>query len=148
FGRPEVILLQERMSRHVVGSDTVLFLPCSRHRPYDESRTHARILGRLIEGGHDPSDYSRVVVTALGVIPETYWQHPIVMTYDAGAVDLWRVFELLRVFLKANRVSLAIDCLSFQPYSEMISTLFRLGLLGNHMRPLKLRWRGYHVKLA
>jgi hypothetical protein len=31
------------------------------------------------------------------------------MSYDAGAVDLWRIFQLLRVFFTANRARVVID---------------------------------------
>jgi Domain of unknown function (DUF5591) len=148
FCRPEVIQLQERMAREVVTSDSVLLLPCSRHRPYGESRTHARLSRRLTEAGHNAADIPRVVVTALGVVPETYWKHPLVMTYDAGAVDLWRVFQLLQAFFTTNRFSIVIDCLSFKPYSDMLEILQRLGVVRNRMRPLKVRWRGFYVDLA
>jgi len=58
------------------------------------------------------------------------------------------VFQLLQVFLTINRFRLVVDCLSFKPYSEMILTLFKLGLVSHPLRPLKLRWRGFHVDVA
>jgi predicted RNA-binding protein len=147
FGRPEIISLQERMARHAVDEDAVLLLPCSRQRPYSASRTHARLLQLLANAGHDPHDFSRVVVTALGVVPEAYWCEPLVMTYDAGAVDLWRVFQILRSFFQINRFRTIVDCLSFKPYSDMLRTLHQLGSITKPVRPFKLRWRGFHVNL-
>jgi hypothetical protein len=148
FCRPEVIALQERMCRHVSSVDTVLLLPCSRRRPYSESRTHRDLLRQLVKAGHNPSAYVHVVVTALGVVPNDYWHDPMVMTYDAGAVDLWRVFQLLRAFFAANRFNTIIDCLSFRPYSDMLRTLHDLRLISKPIRPLKLRWRGFHVNFV
>jgi hypothetical protein len=147
FCRPEVRGLQERMCRHETENHAALLLPCSRQRPYDESRTHARLQRDLREVGHNPDAYAQIVVTALGVVPREYWNHPMVMSYDAGAVDLWRVFQLLRVFFATNRFQTVIDCLSFKPYSDMLQTLHLLDLIAHPRRPLKLRWRGFHVTM-
>lgn len=67
---------------------------------------------------------------------------------EGGAVDLWRVFQLLQTFLTTNSFSIVIDCLSFKPYSDMLEILQRLGVVRNRMRPLKIRWRGFYVDLA
>jgi hypothetical protein len=147
FCRPEVRRLQERMCRHDVKSDVVLLLPCSRHRPYDESRTHARLQRDLKKAGQDADQCAQVVVTALGVVPRQYWRDPMVMSYDAGAVDLWRVFQLLRAFFAVNRVAKVIDCLSFKPYSDMLNVLHLLKSIPAPLRPLKLRWRGFHIAM-
>jgi predicted RNA-binding protein len=146
FGRPEVIELQERMCRHRAESDVGLFLPCSRQRPYEESRTHARLLRNLSNQGYEHAACSQIVVTAFGVVPRTYWRHPLIMSYDAGAVDLWRVFQLLRAFLAQNRFRLVIGCLSFKPFSDMLNTLHELQLIPRPVRPLKIRWRGFSAK--
>ena len=148
FARPEIVKLQKRMCSHVAEGDIFVMLPCSRHRPYNESRTHARLAHRLAESGHVPAGAERVVVTALGVIPEAYWREPLVMSYDAGAVDLWRVFQLLRVFFTVNHPRLVVDCLSFKPYSDMLGLLRDLGLIATLIRPMKIRWRSFHVTLA
>jgi hypothetical protein len=148
FTRPDIVRLQERMCRYVVDSEAILLLPCSRHRPYSDSRTHARLVHKLVEAGYNPSHFGHVVVTALGVVPSHFWLDPIVMTYDAGAVDLWRVFQLLRVFFTKNRPRLVLDCLSFKPYSDMVGILRDLGAVTTLLRPLKLRWRAFHVDLV
>ncbi len=146
FGRPEVIDLQERMCRHSTGSEAVLFLPCSRQRPYEKSRTHTRLLRDLLKTGHDLNACTQVVVTAFGVVPQAYWRHPLIMTYDAGAVDLWRVFQLLRAFLTRNHFQVVIDCLSFRPFSDMLATLHGLRSIPKPIRPLKLRWRAFSAQ--
>jgi hypothetical protein len=146
FGRPQVIDLQERMCRHAIDGDAVLLMPCSIRRPYDESRTHRRLLGQLDHAGYRPSDFAHVVVTALGVVPKDYWQESLVMTYDAGAVDLWRIFHLLRAFFATNPCRTVVDCLSFKPYSDMLELLGQLGSIPPPIRPLKLRWRGFYMQ--
>jgi len=148
FGRPQVIDLQETMCRHAVGGNAVLLMPCSRQRPYTESRTHRRLLNQLEQAGYRPSEFAHVVVTALGVVPKAYWQHSLVMTYDAGAVDLWRVFHLLRAFFAANPCRTVVDCLSFKPYSDMLEVLHQVGSIPPPVRPFKPRWRGFYVKPA
>jgi hypothetical protein len=147
FGRPEIIGIQERMCRFATGADTFLMLPCSRRRPYGESRTHVRLARQLAETGQAPLAAARVVVTALGVVPEAFWSEPLVMSYDAGAVDLWRVFQLLRVFFTVNRSRRVVDCLSFRPFSDMLVLLQDLGVVTRVERPLKQRWRAFYVDL-
>jgi hypothetical protein len=148
FGRPEIISLQEQMARTTVEDNAVLLLPCSRRRPYSESRTHTRLLRQLADAGYNPLEIPHVVVTALGVVPKEYWGRAQVMTYDAGAVDLWRIFMLLRGFLAVNRFAVVVDCLSFKPYSDMLDVLCRMGVISKPIRPLKIRWRGFHVSFG
>jgi hypothetical protein len=69
------------------------------------------------------------------------------MSYDAGAVDLWRVFQLLRMFFTVNKARTVIDCLSFKPYSDMLHLLKDLGMVHDVSRPLRVRWRSFHVTL-
>jgi hypothetical protein len=146
FDRPEVIRLQEQMCRHVVQGDLFVMLPCSRHRPYGESRTHTRLARQLRDVAPGCAESAeRVVVTSLGVVPETFWREPLVMSYDAGAVDLWRVFQLLRMFFTVNKATSVIDCLSFKPYSDMLRLLQELGTFHCLSRPLRVRWRSFHV---
>jgi hypothetical protein len=83
----------------------------------------------------------------LGVVPEAFWRDPLVLSYDAGAVDLWRVFRLLRVFFETNRAEHVIDCLSFEPYSVMLGLLAEVRVIPNVSRPLKQRWRSFYAKL-
>ncbi len=147
FGRPEIVTLQERMCRWVASNDTFLMLPCSRRRPYGESRTHKRLAADLAAVGQAKANATRVVVTALGVVPEPFWNEPLVMGYDAGAVDLWRVFQLLRQFFAANPGRVVVDCLSFKPYSQMLATLYSLNHIDSLLRPLKIRWRSFCVDL-
>lgn len=145
FGRPEVIALQKRMCGHVLHGDTFLMLPCSRSRPYGTSKTHRRLYEELARHGVNP-DSERVVVTAVGVVPAAFWREPLVMSYDAGAVDLWRIFSLLRAFFSINRPKAIVDCLSFRPYSDMLGLLHDLGMIPKPTRPLRLRWRSFYVK--
>jgi Domain of unknown function (DUF5591) len=147
FGRPEVVALQERMCRYAVDSETAFFLPCSRQRPYDKSRTHGRLLRSLSDVGYDPATSSHIVVTAFGVVPRVFWRDPLILTYDAGAVDLWRVFQLLRSFLTRNRFRVVVDCLSFKPFSDMLNTLHELKFIPQPTRPVKIRWRGFCTKV-
>jgi hypothetical protein len=147
FGRPEIIAIQERMCAHRMVGKVALLLPCSRRRPYDESRTHARVMRELSRVGHDPFKYTHIVVTALGVVPREFWRDPLVMTYNAGAVDLWRVFKLLQRFFATNYFEEIIDCLSFKPYSEMLLRLHQLGAVKRITRPVKIRWRGFNAVL-
>jgi hypothetical protein len=148
FGRPEVVRLQLEMAKSTLDASTILMMPCSKHRPYAQSRTHRNIRRQLAATHPQMAGAPSVVVTALGVIPQSFWEHPLVMTYNAGAVDLWRVFQLLDLFFKQHSPALVVDCLSFRPYSDMLSLLQKTRVIRRIVRPLKMPWRSFSVRLS
>ena len=125
YGRAEIKDFERDCDAIEARCSTGLLLPCSRRRPYGTSRTHSRILKVLRERAVEMKDVHRVVVTALGVVPEELWQHPVVLKYDAGVPDIYRVLRLARRYFRRNRYESVIDCLEFQPYSDVIEILHR-----------------------
>lgn len=123
YGRPEVIAFEAQVDRFRRTKSTAVLLPCSRRRPYRTSRTHKRIWRALGRVGCRPEDVDQIVVTSLGVIPEELWEHPVVMSYDAGVPDIYRILRIARRFFERNRYTHVVDCLQFAPYSDVFSIL-------------------------
>ncbi|MDZ4110396.1 MAG: DUF5591 domain-containing protein [Brevundimonas sp.] len=123
YGRPAVRLFERRVADFRSTNTTALFLPCSRRRPYDKSNTHKRIWTRLeAQGIVSPGDpgFDHIVLSSIGIVPRAHWDDPVVQRYDAGVPDIYRLLRLLRAFLKTQRYHRVVDCLSFEPYSDLL----------------------------
>ena len=138
YGRPEVGALMKRIDGVMAAKPTALILPCARRRPYDRSRTHARILQKLMDLGLDASNSHKIVITSLGVIPEELWTHPVVMRYDAGVPDVYRILRLARLFFRRNRYATVIDCLEFPPYSDVLRIISNEHVI-SHLERVEVR---------
>jgi predicted RNA-binding protein len=125
YGRPEILQFEAAVDQVWKSKSVAVLLPCSRKRPYGSSRTHQKIWKILKGLGHEPKRVDQVVITSLGVVPEALWDHPVVMRYDAGVPDVYRVLRLARRFFARNSYTRIIDCLQFVPYSDIFKILQR-----------------------
>lgn len=123
YGRPEIREFESQIDRIFVNKRVAVILPCSRMRPYQGSRTHKRIWARLKLHGYDPLTVHKIVITSLGVLPEELWNHPVVLTYDAGVPDIYRTLRLARKYFSRNQYQEVVDCLEFEPYSDILRIL-------------------------
>jgi predicted RNA-binding protein len=130
YGRPEVLDYAERVA---LGSQAkapvAALLPCARRRPYRLSKTHRRLalgLTPLFDGG--PVD--EIVISSLGVIPSNFWSDPVVLVYDSGVPDIYRVLRLMRDYFGRVRYEVVVDCLEFEPYRDCLRIIHREGLVG------------------
>jgi predicted RNA-binding protein len=131
YGRPEVLAL----SRHIIDSargktQLAVLLPCARKRPYEQSKTHRRIWRALEESGVNSTTVDKIVVSSIGIIPEEFWNHPVVAAYDSGVPDIYRILRLMRLFFRKAKYAMVIDCLEFKPYSDCLGIVAREGLIG------------------
>ena len=131
YGRPEI----QALSRQIIGSaraeaQVAVLLPCARKRPYAQSKTHRRIWRGLEEGGVDLSAVDKIVVSSIGIVPEKFWNHPVVAAYDFGVPDIYRILRLMRLFFRKAHYTTVIDCLEFRPYSDCLDIVAREGLIG------------------
>jgi predicted RNA-binding protein len=130
YGRPEVLRFNKLVESEArTKHETAVLLPCARARPYGRSKTHKRIWRGLAEQGYGPTHIDRVVVSSIGVVPESLWEHPVVLAYDSGVPDIYRVLRLMRVFFSKARYATVVDCLEFQPYSDCLAIVAREGLI-------------------
>jgi hypothetical protein len=146
YGRPEVLRFETAVDQVGKSNSVAVLLPCSRQRPYRASRTHKKIWQALTELGYQRDAVDQVVVTALGVVPESLWDHPAVLTYDAGVPDIYRVLRLARRFFRRNIYSHVIDCLQFAPYSDIFKILQREKIVKRLTRGPVTRNRQFYLK--
>jgi predicted RNA-binding protein len=129
YGRPEVLDFNRRaLAAGKTSKDTVILLPCARRRPYQDSKTHKRLLKGLSEVSATPDESDHVVVSSLGVIPQSLWNDSIVLSYDSGVPDIYRILRLMRAYFRQNRYRFAVDSLEFEPYRDCVRILHSEGL--------------------
>ena len=132
YGRPEVLALNRRITASACAKrSTAVLLPCARRRPYTLSKTHRRIWRALKADGIDPANVDQLVVSSIGIVPEALWNDPVVLAYDSGVPDIYRILRLMRLFFRKVRYDTVIDCLEFRPYSDCLAILSREELLGS-----------------
>src|SRR5207245_1287026 len=134
YGRPEIRDLEREIDRIRARMPVAVVLPCSRRRPYDASRTHKRIWIELDKQGINHNKVHQVVVTSLGILPEELWNHPVVLMYDAGVPDIYRILRLCRRFFSQRCYRKVVNCLQFEPYSDVLAILRREGIIRNLAR--------------
>ncbi|WP_020398671.1 DUF5591 domain-containing protein [Kordiimonas gwangyangensis] len=139
--RPDIRRFEAEVPTLEQQNKKILLLPCGKKRPYHQSPTYKNLTGRLFEAGYDLEDYDQVVVTSLGFIPKETWEHSIVMRYDTGVRDLYRMLVMGRRLLKNCFYEEALDCLSFRPYRDLVSILGMEGHFKKIQRPNGLRVR-------
>jgi hypothetical protein len=128
YGRPEILDFCSRViASAAAGTATAVVLPCARRRPYRLSKTHKR-LGRDLDGALKP--FEEIVISSLGVIPSAFWNDPVVLAYDSGVPDIYRVLRLMRAFFTRARYHQVVDCLEFEPYRDCLRIIQREGLIG------------------
>jgi hypothetical protein len=129
YGRPEVLAFELRaLDNAVAHSSRAVLLPCARRRPYGGSKTHKRLAKGLTGLGVEGAD--EIVVSSLGVIPLALWDDPVVLAYDSGVPDVYRVLRLMRAFFNRVPYAVVIDCLEFEPYRDCLRIIQREGLVG------------------
>jgi predicted RNA-binding protein len=129
YGRPEVLDFNRRaLAAGKTSKDTVILWPCARRRPYQDSKTHKRLLKGLSEVGVSPAESDHVVVSSLGLIPQSLWSDSVVLSYDSGVPDIYRILRLMRTYFRQNRYRFAVDSLEFEPYRDCLRILRSEGL--------------------
>jgi hypothetical protein len=129
YGRPEVLAFSQRIEERAdQSSTTAILLPCARRRPYPRSKTHKRIRAGLT--GLVPDGADEIVISSLGVIPSAHWEDPVVLAYDSGVPDVYRVLRLMRGYFRRVRYDQVVDCLEFEPYRDCLRIIQREGLVG------------------
>jgi len=135
YGRPEVQAFDRLVLKtiNLSSNPTAVLMPCSRARPYNASRTHRRIWRALKREGIDRDAVDVLVVSSIGIVPQTLWTHPIALAYDSGVPDNWRILRLMRAYFGRSHHQSVIDCLEFAPYSDCLGIIAREGLI-DHVR--------------
>jgi hypothetical protein len=129
YGRPDLRALDALLSGHRQKHADILFIPCSRSRPYPTSDSHRKVIAAARGAGLEPEAMDIVVITSIGPIPQALWSHDIVKRYDTGVRDIYRLLVQLRALLRNTRYRQAWDLMTFVPYSDLLSIVHHEGLL-------------------
>lgn len=133
YGRPEIRDFNKRvLARASSSSPTAVLLPCARRRPYGGSKTHRRLLRGLTGLVSEGAD--QIVISSLGVVPQEFWADPVVLAYDSGVPDIYRVLRLMRAYFGRAPYASVVDCLEFEPYRDCLRIIQNEGLIGE-IRP-------------
>ncbi|MBE0657157.1 MAG: DUF5591 domain-containing protein [Bryobacteraceae bacterium] len=147
YGRREIRTFERLADNAPQEAKIAIALPCARRRPYSRSRTHSRIWSNLSAAGWDKNRVDQVVITSLGIIPSSLWNHPVVVRYDAGVPDIYRTLRLARRFFGQHEYETVVDCLEFRPYSDVLQIVHREGLITNLKRGPVTYSRQFVVKV-
>jgi hypothetical protein len=115
YGRSYIIDFANRVKDFTPTKPNCLLLPCSKTRPY----SYRNIVAPEVA---DPS-FHKVVVTSLGVVPEEFWGDPVVLSYNTGVPDIWRVFKLARDYLRRANYDVIHSYLDYAVYVEVVRAL-------------------------
>jgi len=116
YGRSYIRDISKEMANFVDDKEKCLILPCAGRRPYNESKIHKEIY----PGVEDLESFGKVVVTSLGVIPEKFWNHSVVLSYNAGVPEVWRLYQLCKVYFTKNNYKEYRNFIEFEPYLEVL----------------------------
>jgi hypothetical protein len=131
YGRAEVQQLTADISKlPFSGRRRAVAMPCSRARPYGRSKTHRRLWRELACIPIERDSVDVLVISSIGVVPFPFWDHPVVLRYDSGVPDIYRVLRLMRSFFSTHQYDVVVDCLEFQPYSDCLGVVAREGIIG------------------
>lgn len=145
YNRADVRAFDSLISNFSQRRSGVLFVPCSKARPYAASQSHKRLLQLARAHGVDVDVLDKVVITSLGPIPEQYWDAPIVQSYDTGIRDIYRLFLQTKALLKQTNYAEAWDLMSFSPYSDILRLCHLEGLLPLPKRLSGIRKRNISI---
>lgn len=141
YSRRELIELDDALASYRVQKKKVVFLPCSRSRPYDKSQSYKRYISNLVAEGIVETEFEKIVLTSIGPIPEQLWRHETVQRYDTGVRDLYRLLVQLRRLLADADIVEAWDFLPLVQYGDLLDILSAEGALPELRRPKKMRRR-------
>lgn len=149
YGHPSVRKIDLAALAVRSSCERAIVLPCSRKRPYHESRTHKKIYEKLGTLGIAVSGYHRVVLSAAGFLPQEIWNLPEVTRYDAGVPDVYRLICLGREYFSRQKYKVVLDCQVDERYSDVLSILSREGSISKLERlrvSRQLRRRGLYFE--
>jgi predicted RNA-binding protein len=130
YGRAEVLNFEDRIrTSRPEHKDAAILLPCARRRPYGRSKTHTRLWKGLAQMRVGKGSADEIVISSLGVIPQAFWEDPVVLAYDSGVPDIYRVLRIMRSYFGERSYPLVIDCLEFEPYRDCLRILQREGII-------------------
>jgi hypothetical protein len=117
YNRSYVRELLDEMSHSIAPRhDKCMLLPCAATRPYNTSKKHQHIYE--LYPNHE--EYYKVVITTIGVVPQEYWNHPLILSYNNSYPDLWQVYLRCKQYFQLNKFEEYVNCHRYEPFVEII----------------------------
>jgi len=138
YSRPDLLELDNKIYNEFTPENKkVVILPCSSSRPYHKrkfkigSNTNTSGKNKFIIQDYidNKSDYDKLVLTSAGIVPQEYWKHPIIMTYNTGTRDLWKLLILCKNFFTKNKYDKYEIVVGLKPYRDIIRLLICMNVI-------------------
>lgn len=121
YGRKYIQDLNKEIQKKEDYKENLLLLPCSKRRPYYKNglKSAFKKHEKLTDFFND-STYHKVVMTNIGLLPEEYWEHDVVLNYTAGVPDIWRIQKLSENFFNKHKFKKIACFVEYSPYLEIL----------------------------
>lgn len=138
YSRPEVLEFDKKVYDNFKPQNKqVAIIPCTQGKPYHKRRYKAETTFTKISGNGkgllhqfiNDESYDKIVLTSLGLIPKEYWLDEVVMNYDTGTRDLWKLLCLTKQFFLKNQYEKYVVFVKFKPYRDIIRNLIDMGVI-------------------
>lgn len=138
YSRPEILEFDEKIyNSYKPNSNHLVICPCTQGKPYHKRKpkinsSFTKISGNgkhLLHSYINDESYDKIVLTSLGLIPKENWLDDVVMKYDTGTRDLWKLLCLCKRFFLKYKYEKYIVLVKFKPYRDIIRNLIDMGVI-------------------
>ena len=138
YSRPEVLEFDTKVYKEYKPKvNKCVILPCSTSKPYHKRKYKKPLKFTKIAGSGkyklqqmiENPDYENIVLTSLGIIPEQFWEDEVVLNYDTGARDLWKLLCITKQFFLKNSFEEYQVYVKFKPYRDIIRNIVDMGVI-------------------
>lgn len=138
YSRPELLAFDEKVYKNFEPvASKIVILPCTQSKPYHKRKykvdsNFTKISGggkMLLQSYINDEDYDNIVLTSAGLIPQEFWEDEIVMNYDTGVRDMWKLLCLTKRFFEKNEYDKYVVIVKFKPYRDILRNLVDMGVI-------------------
>jgi hypothetical protein len=141
YNRADVRAFDDLVSGFKQSKPSVLFIPCAKARPYQNSPAYRNLMRLASNAGLNTNSMDKIVITSIGPVPEAYWGLDFVRRYNTGVRDIYRLFLQTKALLRETSYREAWDLMAFAPYSDILRLLSKEGILPEPRRLASVRKR-------
>lgn len=138
YSRPEILEFDKKVYKEFKPKNKFLALiPCTQGKPYHKRKYKSNSSFTKISGGGkdilhsyiNDESYDKIVLTSLGLIPQENWLDSVVLNYDTGTRDMWKLLCMCKRFFLKNKYEKYVVLVKFKPYRDIIRNLIDMGVI-------------------
>jgi predicted RNA-binding protein len=137
YSRPEILSFDKQVyNTFKPQTKKLAIIPCSQGKPYHKRNHKPKEFQKISGKGREvlqqylyDEEYDKIVLTSLGLIPKEFWMNDVVMSYDTGTRDLWKLLCLCKNFFEKNKYDEYVIIVKFKPYRDIIRLLIDMRVL-------------------